>query len=1272
MKNVVQASVLSLFVAASMASAQTGPLANGYIYTYAGDGVPGYSGDGGPATSAGLFQPSDAALDAAGNIYIADTYNNRIRKVEAATGMIATIAGNGTQGYSGDGGPATSAEFCLPSGIVLDAAGNLYIADWCNNRIRKVDALTGIITTFAGGGVGGDGGPATNAGIEAPFSPALDSSGNLYFGDLGNDRVRKVDAATGIITTVAGDGIFGYSGDGGPATSAELYFPYGVALDPAGNLYIADTYNSRVRKVAAATGIITTIAGNGIQGYGGDGGPAINAELWSPWAVTLDTSGNLYFADANNNRVRLVNAATGIITTYAGDGTEGFSGDGGPAVDAALSEPAGLALDAKGSLYIADPDNSRIRVVRQGTLVATTTTLIAVPTTLTVGQTLTLTATVTAASGSGPAGSVLFYDGTVPLGTANLNSSGVATLTLTPAAGSYSITASYGGSSSDAPSQSAPPVSVTVNGIATATSLSASATDLTFGQPLTLTATVTPASGAVPAGTVTFFNGAASLGSAALNAGAVATLTLTPAAGSYSITASYGGSATDDASISSVVQVIVSGSSPNSPNIYTYAGNGIHGFSGDGGPALSAELWWPSGEAIDSAGNLYFADVVNCAIRKVAAATGIITTISGDGKVGYQGDGGPAIDAEFSSPQGVTLDAAGNIYIPDDLNNRVRKIDAVTGLITTVAGNGTPGYGGDGGPATAAELHFVTGVVSDAAGDLYISDLDNNRIRRVDAATGIITTVAGNGGFGFSGDGGPAANATVWAPYGVGLDGAGNLYIMDNGNNRLRKVDKTTGIITTVAGNGTQGYGGDGGPATSASLNSPYGDVVVDSAGDVYFEDSLNNRIRRVDGTTGTISTFAGDGVAGYGGDGGPANLAELQSPSGVVQDSSGNLYVADTFNMRIRIVGALSIPSLVATTTTLTASATTLTFGQTLTLTATVAAASGGTPTGTVTFLNGTTSLGTAPLNGSGVGSLVLTPPVGVYSLTASYGGSSSDSASVSSPPITVTVISTATTTTLTPSLNPAPFGASVTFTAAVVTSAGIPAGTVSFYDGPSLLATSTLASGAATYSTSSLSVGLHNMTAVYAGAVGYSPSTSNTLAEVISAADFSISAAPGSQSVYTGEAASYAVAVTPGTGFDLPVALSCSQLPANTTCTFSPATVTGGSGSSALMVQTTAPSPPAAAFVFSTKIRVTALAGLLLLFIPRRLRRRIGRPMLLLIFALLAVGAAMAGCSAPGLLTGGTPVGAQTITLTGAATNGSQTLTHATTMTLNVKSLF
>jgi hypothetical protein len=340
------------------------------------------------------------------------------------------------------------------------------------------------------------------------------------------------------------------------------------------------------------------------------------------------------------------------------------------------------------------------------------------------------------------------------------------------------------------------------------------------------------------------------------------------------------------------------------------------------------------------------------------------------------------------------------------------------------------------------------------------------------------------------------------------------------------------------------------------------------------------------------------------------------------------------------------------------------------------VTPASGATPTGTVTFYNGTASLGSAYLNNSGVAQLILTPAVGSYSITASYGGSTNDIASASSS-IAVSVNTATTTTTLTASPNPAPFGASVTFTATVANSASgstiTPTGNVSFYDGATLLGTASLNTGAATYSTGSLSVGSHNITATYAGGTGFNSSTSNIVAEVVSPADFSISASPASQTVYTGEAASYTVTITPGTGFNLPVALSCYQLPANTTCTFSPSSVPGGSTSSTLVVQTRAPMQATSVFVPANKLRVPLLAGLLLLFIPRRLRRlRNGWPTCLLLFALLIAGAFMTGCTAPNPLLGGTPVGAANITITGTATNGSQTLTHATTVTLNVESLF
>lgn len=932
MKKLLGLSAFILCLAASMVHAQTGPYQSGYIYTVAGNGTFGYAGDGGPAIDAEMDEAFGVGLDAAGNFYIADTDNNVIRKVNVAAGVITTVAGTGEFGFSGDGGPATSAQLQSPFGVVVDAAGSLYIADWGNSRVRKVDATTGIITTIAGSGSpgsfsgNGSGGPALDASI-GPIAIALDSSVNIYLADLGNDCIWKIDAATGIINQIVGDGVLGFAGDGGPASSANLNAPLGVGLDQLGNIYIADTKNERIRKVDAATGIITTVAGDGTAGYAGDSGLATAAELNGPQGVALDPDGNLYIAEFNNCVVRKVDASTGLIDTYAGQGTCGFSGDGGPATLAQLGSTPAVALDTHENLYIAD-GGKRIRVVGalNTNLIATTTTLTVSTTALTAGESLTLTATVTAASGATPTGPVTFYNGTASLGTGSLNAGRVATLTVTPAIGSYSITASYGGSTTDASSASSPPIAVTVSSISTTTGLVAAPTALTAGQTLTITATVDAASGATPTGTVTFLNGAASLGAGSVNANGVADLTLTPAIGTYSITASYGGSSTD---------------------------------------------------------------------------------------------------APSASPPPITV----------------------------------------------------------------------------------------------------------------------------------------------------------------------------------------------------TVSASA--------------------------------------------------------TTTTLTASASSLTYGQQLTLTATVTAASGPTPSGSVNFLNGTTSVGTGSVNSAGVATLTLNLAVGAYSITASYGGSSTDSASVSSPPVAVTVTAAATTTTVTSSLNPAPFAAAVMFTATVgdsATPAGPPpTGTVSFFDGTTLLGTATLASGVGTYTISTLSAGAHNITATYAATTDFSASMSSVLIQVITAATFNISAAPPSQSVYTGLAASYTVTIAPGTGFNLPVALTCSQLPANTTCSFSPATVNGGSWSSTLLVQTAAPSPSTTASFPAGKAGAIGLAGLLLFLIPRRWHGfRKGSTMFFVILASLAVASAITACGGPIVLTGGTPVGSQTITLNGSATNGSQTLTESTTITLQVQSLF
>lgn len=339
------------------------------ISTIGGKGSNGFSGDGGPAISAEFNFPLGIALDNSANIIIADRLNNCIRKIDISTGLVSTVAGTGISGFFGDGGPANSAQLFHPSGVALDNSGNIYIADSENDRIRKVTASTGIISTVAGTGVrryNGDGIAAIIAELNVPVYVKLDAEGNIYIAD-DNNMLRKVTASTGLISTIAGTSSVGLSGDGIAATSARISHPWGIAIDSVGNVYFSDRDNNRIRKVTAASGIISTVAGiGGADGYNGDGILATTAQLNSSQGISLDASGNIYLADEGNHRVRKVTASSGIISTIAGTGIEGYNGDGIDPILAQLYFATDVAIDSAGCVYICDGANNRIRKFCQG------------------------------------------------------------------------------------------------------------------------------------------------------------------------------------------------------------------------------------------------------------------------------------------------------------------------------------------------------------------------------------------------------------------------------------------------------------------------------------------------------------------------------------------------------------------------------------------------------------------------------------------------------------------------------------------------------------------------------------------------------------------------------------------------------------------------------------------------------------------------------------------------------------------------------------------
>ena len=670
------------------------------------------------------------------------------------------------------------------------------------------------ISTVAGGAPPATPVTALNASIGQPRKLAISGS-NVYFSS--GNSVFKIDGA-GTMSLVAGNSRAGFSGDGGPAVSAQLNAPQGLALDAAGNLYIADSVNNRVRMVDTQ-GIITTFAGNGTvnpPGFWGDTGPATDASLHLPTGLAVDSSGKVYIAVSADNTVRVV-TTDGVINIFAGAGYKGYYGDyakdtisgnvtnTGVATVAGLTNPQDIAIGPSGSLLIADTGNATIRKVDS-------------------------TGVITTISGNGNVG---ISGDDVATTLAMVAPFGVAV----DSAGNVYV-AEYG--------------SNRIRKIDTSGKITTAVGDGNQG-----------------------FAG---------DGGAPNKVEMSLPT---SVVVDSSGNLYFTDSLNNRIRKLAGGT------VSTYAGNGLFSRSGDGNAAAAAQLNTPLGVAVGTsigsgiAPTFYIADTANNVVRIVA--NGLISNVAGTGTAGSSGD-------QLNGPQGLAVDSAGSLYIADTQNNRVRKVSG--GAISTVAGSGTAGFGGDGGAATSAQLNAPFGVAVDAAGNLYIAEFSNNRVRKV-STNGNIGTLAGNGVSGFSGDGLQATSAQLNGPQGVAVDSAGNVYIADTANNRVRKV-AANGVITTVAGNGAAGFSGDGSYAVSAQVGNPTA-VAVDTVGNVYIADG-SARVRKLF-LSGLITTIAGTGTRGYSGDGGSAPNARLNGPSSLAVNAAGSIWVADTLNNAVRLL---------------------------------------------------------------------------------------------------------------------------------------------------------------------------------------------------------------------------------------------------------------------------------------------------------------------------------------------------------------------------------
>ncbi len=650
--------------------------------------------DSAPALETVLEEPSGLAFDDDGNLYITEFSRFVVWRLDAS-GTVTRVAGNGGSIPGEPGMLATETPLGDLGGAVIDHAGRLHVAGL--GRVNIVDE-EGVLRVEVGAGppgIAGDGGPANLAQVGRVTGLAVGPANELYIAD--GFRVRKVDS-TGTITTVAGRAWPpGYGGDGGPAVDAQLGWVFGLAVDSVGNLYIADSTNSRVRKVDTA-GMITTVAGSGESGFSGDGGPATEAQLGTVAGLAVDASGNIYISDLEHHRVRMIDPS-GTISTVVGDGRGGYNGDNIPAAGARLLHPRGVAVSPSGDLYIGDAYNHRVRRVDQMGMITTV------------------------------AGIGQWED------------------------------VGDGGPALEADLRSPSAVAVDAfDNVYIADGLNSRV------RKVDSAGTITTVAGTGAWG----FDGD---GGPALSA--LFTVLAGVAVDGYGNL--YITSNEDDR-----VRMVNAGGV-----VTTVAGAREAGYGGDGGPATRALLQTPTGLATDARGNLYIADTDNHRVRMVNPV-GVITTVAGNGQFGADGDGGAATMASLEFPVSVAVDAFGSLYIGQG-PAVVRKVDPA-GVIATVAGQyGAFGYDGDGGPAVSARITVPEGVAVDMFGNLYIADVGNHVVRRVDPM-GMITTVAGSGESGSGGDGVPALEVPLTSPGGVATDSRGNVYIAETWDHKVRKL----------------------------------------------------------------------------------------------------------------------------------------------------------------------------------------------------------------------------------------------------------------------------------------------------------------------------------------------------------------------------------------------------------------------------------------------------------------------------------------------------